>query len=348
MFQDNSENSATIFKLAIPLMQQQDIPLTPHYYNLWYTYMKQSNLLLNEQVDAILMRKSTLSLEDCDALIHTFCNHSAESKLNKLQHQLGSISKLSKLKGDDTPIEQDILEQANQLNNQFSHDSMEIDKVGQSNQEYNKDLGYIVSTIRDLVSYCTQIKQISLELHEKLELQAKEIHCLKELLSEFENDHNIDGLTGISNRAAFDQSLEKLMRQKAYFSLILIDIDHFKVFNQTYGTKTGDKVLQLVAQKIHKECASIGQIFRFGGEKFALLLPTISLVNASSLAEAIRINIGDLILTNKQTGQFVRNITVSLGASEYLNNDTKDYILKRAEHALLQAKQSGRNRVMAI
>jgi len=348
MFQDNSENSATIFKLTIPIMQQQEIPLTPHYYNLWYTYMKQSNLLLNEQVDAILMRKSALSLEDCDALIHTFCNHSAESKLHKLQHQLGSISKLSKSEGEDSSIERDILEEANKLDNQFNHDSMENDLLGQSNQEYNKDLGYIVNTIRDLVSYCTQIKQISLELHEKLELQAKEIHCLKDLLSEFENDHNIDGLTGISNRVAFDQTLDKLIKHKDYFSLILIDIDHFKVFNQTYGTKTGDKVLQLVAQKVHRECASIGQIFRFSGEKFALLLPTINLINASNLAEAIRINIGDLILTNKQTGQFVRNITVSLGASEYLNNDTKDYILKRAEHALLQAKQSGRNKVMAI
>lgn len=348
MFQDNSENSATIFKLTIPIMQQQGIPLTPHYYNLWYTYMKQSNLLLNEQVDAILLRKSALSLEDCDALIHTFCNHTAESKLNKLHLQLGSISKLSKEDSDDTSIESNILEQANQLDNQFSQDSAEIEQLAQTNQEHNKDLGYIVNTIRDLVSYCTQIKQISLQLHEKLELQAKEISCLKNLLNDFENDHNIDGLTGIANRVAFDEILEKQIKQKDYFSLILIDIDHFKVFNQTYGTKTGDKVLQLVAQKIHKECASIGQIYRFGGEKFALLLPKINLDNASSLAEAIRINIGDLILTNTQTGQFVRNITVSLGASEYLNNDTKDYILKRAEHALLQAKQSGRNKVMAI
>jgi diguanylate cyclase len=348
MFQDNSENSATIFKLTIPIMQQQGIPLTPHYYNLWYTYMKQSNLLLNEQIDAILLRKSALSLEDCDALIHTFCNHSAESKLNKLHHQLGSITKLSKDNSEGGSMESDILEQANQLDNQFNQESMEIDQLGQTNQEYNQDLGYIVNTIRDLVSYCTQIKQISLQLHEKLELQAKEISCLKTLLDDFENDHNIDGLTGISNRVAFDQILEKQIKHKDYFSLILIDIDHFKVFNQTYGTKTGDKVLQLVAQKIHKECASIGQIYRFSGEKFALLLPKINLANASSLAEAIRINIGELILTNIQTGQFVRNITVSLGASEYLNNDTKDYILKRAEHALLQAKQSGRNRVMAI
>lgn len=348
MFQDSLENAATIFKLTIPIMQQQEIPLTPHYYNLWYTYMKQSNLLLNEQIDAILMRKSALSIEDCDALIHTFCSQSAENDLNRLQHQLGHISQHSKEENDDSTMDPDILEQANRLNQQISHQNRELEERSESQQEYNKDLSYIVNTIRDLVSYCTQIKQISLQLHEKLEVQAKEITCLKQLLNEFENEHNIDGLTGIPNREAFDETLVTLIKREEYFSLILIDIDHFKVFNQTYGTKTGDKVLQLVAQKIGKECRSIGEIYRYSGEKFALLLPQISLENASCLAEAIRINIGDLILTNKQTGQFVRNITVSLGASEYLDNDTKDYILKRAEHALFQAKQSGRNKVMAI
>ena len=346
MFQDNLENSATLFKLTIPIMQQQEIPLTPHYYNLWYTYMKQSNLLLNEQIDAILLRKPALSLEDCDALIHTFCNQSAENKLNKLQHQLGNISKHSQ--DESIPSDAEILAQANQLEGQFGNGKFDLDDLNQPSLEYNKDLSYIVSTIRDLVSYCAQIKQISLQLHEKLAKQTKEIQELKQLLAEFEVEHNIDKLTGIANRIAFDEVVSALIKHKNYFSVILIDIDHFKAFNQVYGTKTGDKVLQLIAQKIRNECSSIGEIYRFSGGKFALVLPQISLDNASNLAEAIRINIGDLALTNRQTSQSVGNITVSLGASEYLNNDTKDYILKRAEHALLQAKQSGRNRVMVI
>ena len=348
MFQDSLENSATIFKLTIPIMQQQEIPLTPHYYNLWYTYMKQSNLLLNEQIDAILMRKPALSLEDCDALIQTFCSQSAESDLSRLHNQLGNISKQSKDGYDANAIENDILAQASRLDDQFTQEAMAGNQHDPGQIEYNKDLNYIVNTIRDLVSYCTQIKQISLQLHEKLALQEKEIECLKALLTEFETDHNVDGLTGVANREAFEITLDTLIQRKDHFSIILLDIDHFKVFNETYGTKTGDKVLQLVAQKIHTECHSIGEIFRFSGEKFALILPLISLDNASTLAEAIRVNVGDLILTNKQTGQFVRNITISLGASEFLHNDTKEYILKRAQHALLQAKQSGRNRVMSI
>ncbi|MGB0945084.1 MAG: GGDEF domain-containing protein [Marinomonas sp.] len=347
MFQDNLENSATIFKLTIPIMQQQNIPITPHYYNLWYTYMKQSNLLLNEQVDAILLRKSALSLEDCDALIHTFCSQSAEHKLNKLQHQLGNISKQSQDENSELS-DQGLIEQASQLEDQFNRGEIDFDHLNKDSHEHNQDLSYIVNTIRDLVSYCTQIKKISLQLHEKLAQQTKEIQDLKQLLAEFEMEHNIDELTGISNRTAFDEVITALIKQKCYFSLILIDIDHFKAFNQTYGTKTGDKVLQLIAQKVRNECSSIGEIYRFSGGKFALVLPQINLDNASSLAEAIRINIGDLILTNKHTGQSVNNLTISLGASEYLDNDTKDYILKRAEHALFQAKQSGRNKVMAI
>ncbi|EAQ65518.1 GGDEF family protein [Marinomonas sp. MED121] len=348
MFQDNLESSERIFKLTIPIMQQQGIPLTPQYYNLWYTYMKQSNLLLNEQIDAILLRKSALSLEDCDALVHTFCNHSAENKLDKLQHQLGNISKSSRGEEIDDSFDNDILSQANQLDDQISHNQINFDHFYQDDQGQKQDLSYIVNTIRDLVNYCTQIKQISHQLHEKLELQNKEIQSLKKVLSEFEDEHSIDGLTGITNRKGFDLIIDALIKRQDSFSLILIDIDHFKAFNQTYGTKTGDKVLQLVAQKVNHECSSIGQIFRYSGGKFALILPNISLENASTLADAIRVNIGDLILTNKQTGQLAKNITVSLGASAYLENDTKNYILKRAEHALLQAKQSGRNKVMSI
>lgn len=347
MFQDNLENSATLFKLTIPIMQQQEIPLTPHYYNLWYTYMKQSNLLLNEQIDAILLRKSALSLDDCDALIHTFCSQSAENQLTKLQHQLGNISKQSQDEEDNTP-DQGLIEKMGQLENQFDNGKIDFEQLSQSNQEYNKDLSYIVNTIRDLVSYCTQIKKISLQLHEKLTRQTQEINNLKQLLAEFESEHNIDELTGIANRVAFEDILKEFIENQSNFSLILIDIDHFKAFNQAYGTKTGDKVLQLIAQKVRNECSSIGEIYRFSGAKFALILPQIGLENASSLAEAIRIHIGDLSLTNRHTGQSIKNLTVSLGASEYLNNDTKDYILKRAEHALLQAKKSGRNKVMAI
>jgi diguanylate cyclase (GGDEF)-like protein len=166
-----------------------------------------------------------------------------------------------------------------------------------------------------------------------------------------ENLAFLDGLTGIANRRQFDQQLEKewrrMMRRGASLALILIDIDHFKKFNDHYGHAAGDDCLRLVAHTIARVIKRPGDLAaRYGGEEFAIILPETDEKGASIVAETMRLAVDTLKLPHAMSSAG-DNITISLGvASDIpdLNKNEKD-LVNTADRALYHAKITGRNRV---
>ena len=154
-----------------------------------------------------------------------------------------------------------------------------------------------------------------------------------------------DPLTQISNRAAFDESMSKQLsahkRHQADFSLMIIDIDHFKKVNDTYGHIAGDKVLKVVANIISKTIRGSDEVFRYGGEEFVVILGNTNQDGASFIAERVRRQIQQKVLDTSKNIQ----VTVSVGvASSDRVNDPTD-TLEYADRALYQAKELGRNRI---
>ena len=162
---------------------------------------------------------------------------------------------------------------------------------------------------------------------------------------------NIDGLTGIANRRLFDDTLQsdiqRSVQSKTPLSLLLIDVDHFKIYNDCYGHVAGDNVLIQVAEILKKTCIGNDDVVaRYGGEEFAVIMPFTDMSSALKVAERIRSNIEQASIVFKQSSYNSR-LTISLGASTmaFSHPVSPKELIQRADAALYLAKSLGRNRV---
>jgi diguanylate cyclase (GGDEF)-like protein/PAS domain S-box-containing protein len=163
-----------------------------------------------------------------------------------------------------------------------------------------------------------------------------------------------DGLTGLANRRAFDEALnrewKRTLRKSAAISLVLLDVDHFKLFNDSYGHQVGDDCLRTVAATLRATVRESDVPARYGGEELAVILPDTHSAAAAELAERFRSEVEALGLThggNPDGGGFV---TVSIGVATALSRDggtiaMPEGLLLSADLALYKAKHEGRNRV---
>ena len=162
---------------------------------------------------------------------------------------------------------------------------------------------------------------------------------------------NSDGLTGLSNRRHFDEYLElewrRAMREQAQLSLLMIDVDYFKSFNDTFGHLAGDEALRKVAEAIRNSCARPSDLpARYGGEEFVLVLPNTSPVGARLVAEKLRQSVEAMKIAHNMP-DINSNLTVSIGLATHtpsMGSHCRQLILA-ADKGLYQAKNNGRNQV---
>jgi len=158
-----------------------------------------------------------------------------------------------------------------------------------------------------------------------------------------------DPLTDIHNRRYLELYMEKAIpicqRNDDPMTLIIFDIDHFKSINDSYGHNAGDMVLKKVAEVVKRMIRHSDVFIRTGGEEFIILLPSCPLQQGIKLAERIRKEIESTSFTYKETRIWV---TVSMGITEYIRGQDLHQFIERADQALYRAKNSGRNRVVAI
>ncbi len=180
------------------------------------------------------------------------------------------------------------------------------------------------------------------KVQEELELANQELERLV----------NLDGLTEISNRRYFDEFLDKewyrLRREKQPLCLMMIDIDYFKPYNDTYGHLLGDEALKAVAQtlaKIIKRPADL--VARYGGEEFAVILPNTDAEGARQVANNIITDIRQLAIPH-QSSEVSEYLTLSIGISSIIpaQEQFPEFLINKADEALYLAKNQGRNRII--
>lgn len=206
------------------------------------------------------------------------------------------------------------------------------------NRKKNGDLYYEDKTItplkdekNDIIGYVSTGKDVTLET-----LMNQEIQRIA----------TIDQLTGIYNRHKFEElfilETERSRRFSQPLSLILIDIDHFKEVNDTYGHDVGDEVLKTLSDIVQEHIRKIDIFARWGGEEFLVLSPNTDLENVQKLAEKLRSAVENTIFPT------VHHVTISLGISTYREEDTFTNLFKRVDQGLYYAKEHGRNQVGII
>lgn len=192
----------------------------------------------------------------------------------------------------------------------------------------------------DQISLSDQIKSL-LEQATILEQDAKQT---KENLVEQKEKAQTDALTGLPNREAYNErshhEYTRWLRYKNPLTMAIVDIDHFKKINDNFGHQAGDKVLQLVSKSLQQRLREVDFITRYGGEEFVILLVETTKENSIHVMDQIREGIAETPFHFKNNPV---SITVSVGISEFLENDNIDRVFARADKALYEAKNSGRN-----
>lgn len=149
-----------------------------------------------------------------------------------------------------------------------------------------------------------------------------------------------DALTGLPNRRKLEEVLEIWSSQNRHFSLLILDIDHFKSINDSFGHQMGDQALKGLAEKLQTLIRNTDYCFRYGGEEFVLLLPDADRLAASQVAEKIRKEVEQALLVPRRT------VTVSIGISEFpTQTESLEELFRLADTALYRSKDEGRNRV---
>ncbi|WP_178862054.1 GGDEF domain-containing protein [Thiomicrorhabdus cannonii] len=186
-------------------------------------------------------------------------------------------------------------------------------------------------------------------LHQQVNDSTQEIRLLKEELERTTTIAKTDELTNIPNRRGFNEIIELLSRQAldkgSTFAIVLLDIDHFKSINDTFGHLIGDSVLRYLAKLLHRETKGQDSIARFGGEEFAILLPDTGYSDAINVANNIRKKIAARPLQVRSSNQPLQ-ITVSAGVAMYQLGEEIETLLTRVDECLYKAKGKGRNRIV--
>jgi len=180
--------------------------------------------------------------------------------------------------------------------------------------------------------------------------KSRELDTIRDSLIKSEERAKTDTLTGLPNRRALEEFFRTAqiaaMEQGDDVSALLIDIDHFKRFNDEFGHGVGDQVLRLMAKVLREQVREIDLPARYGGEELIVVLPSADLATCTAIAERIRRSIAECKMTRRSTGEALPGITVSIGVAQFQGGESMADLIDRCDQALYLAKKTGRNRVV--
>ena len=218
----------------------------------------------------------------------------------------------------------------------FSYDSEEIQSKLRANI-------YLVS----ILAFVTTVLLISIVVFFFRQLVRK----LSEARQQLETLATTDSLTGLFNRRQilerFEEECERAQRGGVGLSCLMLDVDHFKRVNDTFGHQKGDEVLKMIATQTRHALRAYDVVGRYGGEEFIALLPGTDLETACVVAERLRLAIQTTVVLQTPAGQ-PHPTTVSLGLTPWRSGDTVDALIQRADEALYRAKAAGKNRIEVV
>lgn len=333
------QESAANLKKAVPLMLQYNIPTTPTNYALWYTYVADNTPELNQQLDSIVTKYETCPPSLSAQLYRGYITDPIEVDVLEMRQNLAAMT--LDLSQTLTDTNRDAAHFQNRIDANFA----KIDDIDQSGLSLEKVLGLV----REIAKESDSIRSSTDYFTRQLNKAQQEINRLKEQLKTSEQAVLHDALTQVYNRRAFDTDLTAILNQSPEgCCLILIDLDHFKDFNDTYGHQLGDQVLKAVAKRLASSCRDGANIYRYGGEEFAVIIAKSHLRSARHLAEGMRRSLEKISIKERKKGQMINNITASFGVAQWQKKLDYGSLIEEADQLLYKAKNLGRNRVMPI
>jgi diguanylate cyclase len=329
----------TGFSLArrtLDAMEDNRVAPTTQNFELWLHFVAAKESPLGEALSEIAAQKTPFTDEVADALA---AQHLPKARLNgeileagdALSKELDSVSKA--------------IESARETNEAYD---AELASASQTFDGQQQQPEAIKAAVETLATATQKVRRETKTLEGQLAETTAEVTRLREHLEVVRREAMTDGLTNLANRKAFDEALTKAVAAAAKtnrpLSLAILDIDHFKVFNDNWGHQTGDQVLRYVASVIGRAGDGVRTAARYGGEEFALVLPGEDARAALPLVEQIREEVGSRVLKRRSTNEDLGAVSISIGLAELSPGEPCAALVERADAALYASKRGGRNR----
>lgn len=335
--QRSFDETLRIADVAIGHMRAYAIPMTPENFTVWYHYAANSYPDLRHAVDILVRAHQSVSAPASAELFERFFGQAQDK--DSVGNAIQRMEEVMQRAARD-------LSQAGAGAAAFG-DAMQSAQGALSGADR---AGALEQVVDGIVRATRQMEARSRELEQRLDAASSEVVQLKTEVEAMRIEATTDALTGLANRKRFDARLreesEEAKDTKEPLSLLMLDLDHFKRFNDNHGHLIGDHVLRLLSAVMQQSVKGRDIAARFGGEEFAIILPATPLQHAKGLGNAIRERIAKKTIVNRVTGIELGQITLSIGAAQYRPGEPLAELIDRADAALYRAKKSGRNRVI--
>lgn len=333
----SSDRVTSIGVLTWRALQDHMVPPTPRNFELFFAHFSGFDHGLSERLGPYLEEDRSIPATERDALYDEFLGRDVDSgPFDAGAEQIADVA-------------QRILEQVSGNQNALTGygDLLDRSAAHMAAPTSVESLRKIVATLSDETFQAVQRNRI---LERELSASTTRITKLRQDLIQTRQAASTDALTGIANRKTFDAKLRRCLAlakadPTATFSLIMLDVDHFKRFNDTHGHRMGDHVLRLVGRLLSDNVKGRDTPARYGGEEFAIILADADVNAGLTVAEQIRGRLCTQRVIRRGTGETIGQITISAGVAQHRPGESSASLIERADAALYEAKRSGRNKV---
>lgn len=322
---------------AVAKLNELNLPPTPENYTIWYNDIGGSHPDLSKMLRLVESQGYSFDDDICAQIYRKIFGSDQQAKVIN--------ETCSRMEEAMTQI----LSQMNSASGGTSDYGQVLEGI-RSQLSAPEGVNEVKILVEQVLGETRKMHERTRELEQALQESTQEISSISDRLVAAKQQALTDGLTNIANRRCFDEELIRMtteaISEDTPLCLLIGDIDHFKVFNDTHGHRIGDKVLQQVALTLTQSIKGRDLAARYGGEEFAVILPVTDVEGAEKVAEQIRMSISKKKIRIKSSGVDLGSMTMSIGATVFVPGEPMTSLIERADQGLYEAKRNGRNRVV--
>jgi diguanylate cyclase len=335
-YSENRDQAGEYLRLTLGIITKYNLPADPTCYSVWYEYISGNNAPLKKAIDHTIENSKPINVATIKRFYQAYIADKNRSVTEKLLKEVKEI--ITDISRYVITTKGDLADHGERLETL----AKELDRA--------EDLETISTAVDHMVQEAKDLVQSGKHLQGRMTSSSEELASLRSKLEQSRQEAKTDSLTGLLNRRGFEQRLHAAMAAAEEagtpFSIIMIDLDHFKQINDNFGHLVGDSILKAFAAILKQQIKGKDTPARFGGEEFIIMLPDTRLAQARAVAENIRALLASREWKHKESGRTMGKITISLGISQYRSHESDKALIDRADKALYAAKQGGRNRVI--
>jgi len=335
-YDQSKEKTAELLRLALGHMGKHPAAFNPLTFTLWYEYAASINPELITALDLALTKPAPID----DALVNKLYEEHIVSVDAEAVERIGV---------DMERLMRSVVHTASQTGHHAGAFGAQL--TGLTEALAANDAEALAPKLSEVLASASVMKNSVDSLQKKVSASQEEIARLRGDLERARGEALLDPMTGIFNRRGFEQKLQALITGNRTSDdthcLVMLDIDHFKKVNDNHGHLMGDRVIQAVGEILRVSVTQEAHAAaRYGGEEFAILMPSASVDQSASLAESVRERTKAIKIRKRDTQEVLFSVTLSGGVASLQPGDDAAALIARADAALYQAKQTGRDRVV--